>query len=111
MKTIGFVKELFTARYDSDDNMIIGCKEGGIVWQHEARHKEQFNNSIFKKFYYGSLFFFQIGGLAFLYITFTEPLGFAGVGLVGTPHLIMVLLSEIDAWIVAFCRKYKGDLT
>ena len=99
--------EIFTAWYDGREDTIKGYKEGGVVWLHEARHQEQFNNPAFRKIYCGAFFFFQTLGLICLYLTLTDKIGFYGIGLLATPFLIVVILSEIDAWAMALYRRYK----
>jgi hypothetical protein len=78
---------------------------------HEQRHREQFTHPIASKWWNTPYFWIVLAGPILIYIGIIgdiwKPAIYA-LGLVTIPHVIIVQIFEIDAWIVGTYRYIKS---
>lgn len=109
------VIEFFRAYYDPNLDKINGCEKGSLAWFHEDRHREQFRNNIFNSIVNTTHILFYSVSFCILYLglaggIFKESLTL--IGLISLPYLALLLLAEIDAWIMGiyrYLRSKRGD--
>lgn len=109
---------LLTAHYDNKTDSIHGCKKGGLVWFHEKRHQWQYNHPIIGFIIKAVYFIFIVFGSLILSlfifclldgdVSFKFNTAAKAIGILITPHIILVWLLEIDAWIASIYWKLKG---
>ena len=108
------LKEFFTAHYDPSTGKIGGCRKNGFAYFHELRHQEQFDDRwTFWLNTYSAWFGQLFGTFLFILLTTAGQMwnGLAMLGVMFLPHLTIVFILEIDAWIqgVIYYRRFKKD--
>ena len=101
------VPEFFTAKYDSFDDKIIGCTKGTMIWDHEDRHRMQFeclfNRPWFRTF--NDLNVIAISSMVLL-VAFRNDL-WPMVWLACTPLCGFQIGAELDAWFYAIIQRIR----
>ena len=94
---MGFLRELFTACYNTQTGQIMNCEKGSLVWHHEFRHKIQQEK-------YSLISTYSVLNIAGL--TIIMMLKDARTWVIALLLIICVILLEIDAWIYAVHQKW-----
>ncbi len=112
------MRELFTAGYNEKTDEIYGCEPDTVIWYHEDRHKQQYNNPRICALSH-NLGIISLSGEAILIAAllyrfcFNLPEQTVSLLLIGAwfiaPQFILGQILEIDAWIYAYKLKRRVD--
>jgi len=99
------------AWYDPNTGKIRNAKEGSLVYFHELRHKQQFNNKFMKVIFFMEIFLIRVLGTCFLLMAFlldrsNFSLWVFSAGIMLIPTAIVSIGIEVDAWIYAIIKKF-----
>jgi hypothetical protein len=95
------LRQSLKAHYDINNDEIIGCEEGTLIWHHEYRHKLQYNSDYVKEIAsWLNVLMVSIGTVLLLLGIRDGRIREAifGVGLLALPMIAFHLLIELDAW-------------
>lgn len=105
------LKRLLKAKYDVNKDEIVGAREGSLVWHHEDRHRQQFQDFYLREIMswlnvllvaVGTVFIAHAWSVGRLYA------GFTVAGMAATPLIAVNLLIEADAWQYSI-RKFRNN--
>lgn len=107
--------------YDPDRDEITGCDRNTLVWHHEDRHRQQYNNNFLDNIGdFTHLFLvaispavfillFTLGTLLEYDIVTTLQMSFTAAGITSAPYILFQMILEIDATAYQIKKWISGD--
>lgn len=100
------------AYYDPETDLIHGCTRNTLVWHHEDRHRQQYNNQYVEKL--AQIFFTALEGISLGWVLICLPfqryeLMLKLIGVTALPHIALSTGMEIDAWLYMLRKYLEGD--
>jgi hypothetical protein len=114
-------ESLAKAGYDPETGEITGCRENTLIWHHEDRHRQQYNNSFIDNLgdithlmlvSMSSALFISglwLGWMMEAGTVTTLQISFSLAGITAMPYILLQVLLEIDAAVYQIRKWMEGD--